>query len=182
MQLSDLKKKGNNYFKRLGVISPKGKNKETIEYIVQRTYESLPKNTRKFIKAPNLTLKITANRVYQSGESGFDVRGSLIELARHERRASWYETKKEIWSAFKEQETTIYFRYNSYMSRNGYKSTSYWFDNVTIRQDGVIITTICELPYLDDSLPRRRRRRVKYQVLEIRYDISSGVVKSAYLF
>lgn len=179
MQLNDLKKKSNNYFKRLGAISPKGKNKKAIEYIIQRTYESLPKKIRKFIKDPALTLKITANRVYQAGKSGFDVRGSLVELARHSRRAAWYETKQEIWSAFKEQETTIYFRYNSYMSRNGYKSTSYWFDNVTIRQDGVLITTICELPYFADPL---HRRRVKYQALEIRYDISSGVVKSAYLF
>jgi hypothetical protein len=183
MQLNKLVKRSDKYFKKLGVVTPEGKNKKTIEYIVRRSYEALPKRLKEFIENPERNIKVLTNTIIQAGRGGeLKPYQAFVELAKNKQRSSYYGTKRDIFREFRVQEPALYAKYNSYMFRRGYSSTKYWFDNVGITLDGKIARTICELPSLDLK-PKKTAGRPRgfYSALEIQYDLSTGRI-TAYMY
>lgn len=183
MQLSKLKKRSDRYFKKLGVVTSEGKSKATIEYIVKRSYEALPKRLKEFVDNPDKIIKVATNTIIQAGRGGqFSPYKALVEMAKSKQRSSYYGTKMAIFREFRVQEPTLYAKYNSYMFRRGYSSTKYWFDNVGITIDGKIARTICELPSLDLK-PKKTAGRPRgfYSALEIQYDLSTSRI-TAYMY
>lgn len=173
LPLSKLRKKTNNYFKKLGVIEKGRRKKTTIEYIVQRTYESLPKKVKQFIEDPEQAVKSLTNLI-MAGYDQIDAYKALTENARYNRKKLRYDTREDLWKEFKSKEPALYAKYNSYMYRQGLSAKWYWWEHVEYSVDGSYIYSTCELP-------KRTNGVVQYEILEINYDYS-GYDMEAYLY
>lgn len=183
MRLSKLKKRSNKYFKNLGVVTSEGKSKKTIEYIVRRSYEALPKRLKEFVENPERIIQVATNTIIQAGRGGqFSPYKALMSMAQSKQRTSYYGTKMLIFKEFRVQEPSVYAKYNSYMFRRGFSSVKYWLDNVGLSIDGKIARTICELPPATLRAPHKAGRpQSYYTALEIQYDLSTGDL-TAYMY
>ena len=68
--LSDLRKKGNAYFRNLGIVQQGRRRKSTIEYIVRRSFEALPKNLKAYIENPEQAIRVITHTIIADGKSG----------------------------------------------------------------------------------------------------------------
>lgn len=185
LSLNDLVKKSNRWYKKLGVITPQGRSKGTIEYIVRRIFEALPAKSMNYLERnPNdaeRSIRMTVNTIMQAGEGGkMNPYKAFIQQAHNQMRSGYQSSKEEIFRAFRTQRPSLYAKYNSYMYRKGYSSRNYWFDNVELRQEGVIMYTSCELPLLQVGKPDNRR--VFYSCLEIAYNFSDEAIEEAIMY
>lgn len=163
--LRELRRKHNAYFKRIGIVQPGRRRRSTIEYIVQRSYEALPKGLKEYIEDPEQAIKVTTNLIMQSGSEGqVNPYEALRQTALYRQKKSGDNTRQFIWNRFREEESSLYNKFNSYMYRQGYSARNYWFDNVALDQHGSIIRAICELP--------TKPQGVSYDVLDIEFDFS----------
>lgn len=171
LPLSKLRKRSKNYFRQLGVVHKGRRKKTTIEYIVKRTFEALPKKLQKFIEDPEQLIKGLTNMI-NVGYDSIDPYKAMYEQAVHHRKMR-YDTKDELWREFKNKEPQVYAKYNSYMYRQGLSAKYYWWEHVEYSVDGSYLYSTCELPV--------RAGRVQYTTLEINYDYS-GYDMEAYLY
>jgi hypothetical protein len=172
LPLSKLRKRSKNYFRQLGVIKKGRRKKTTIEYIVKKTYEALPKNIQKFIEDPEQTIKSLTNMI-NAGYDDINPYAAMKESARYQRKKMRYDTREELWREFKNKEPQVYSKFNSYMYRQGLSAKYYWWDHVEYSVDGSYLYSTCELPV--------RSSGVQYTTLEINYDYS-GYDMEAYLY
>ena len=68
--LSELRKKSLQYFRKIGIVRGDGRRKKAIEYIVQKSYEALPKNLKKYVEDPEQTKISVYNQIMASGGAG----------------------------------------------------------------------------------------------------------------
>lgn len=173
--LSNLRKKHAAYFRRIGVVQAgRYTRRSRIEYIVQRSYDALPKKLKQYIDDPEQAIQVTTNLIMQSGSEGqVNPYEALRQVAVYRQKKSGDNTRAYIWARFRSEQPSVYAKFNSYMYRQGYSASGYWFDNVALSQEGSHIEAICELP--------AKASGVAYFVLEIEYDFS-GHELDAYLY
>lgn len=172
MRLSDLRKRSNKYFSKIGVISSRT-GKRTAEYIAKRSYESLPKKLKEYIDDPKQTMKVITNMVSISGDQGVDVYKAIRSYAQNRYNRVYSVQKQELWNQFRVLESSVYFHFNTYMYRLGYSASKYWYENVVItNKGGSVIKAVLELP----SKPGK-----SYTALEMLYDYS-GTYLQAYMY
>lgn len=175
MRLSDLRKRSNKYFTKLGTISPRT-GKRTAEYIARRSYESLPKRIKENVSDFDRErwIKTAAHSLQYSGDQGMDLYAAIKEAAETTYKKVYSSQKKEVWNQFRVLESAVYNHFNTYMYRLGYSASKYWFENVVFtNRNGSVITATLELP--------EKMSGIKYTALEILYDYS-GVSLSAYMY
>lgn len=173
MRLSDLRKRSNKYFKNIGKLSSRTKQR-TAEYVAKRSYEALPTRLKKYVDEPEQIIKVTANLVKSSGEDGVDIFQAIKSYAQTRYNDVYSVQKKEVWNQFRVLESAVYNHFNTYMYRLGYSASKYWFENVIFtNRGGSVITATLELP--------EKMSGIKYTALEILYDYS-GVSLSAYMY
>lgn len=175
MRLSNLRKKTNNYYKKIGVVKPDGKRSKTIEYIVERTFESLPKTLKSYIEDDKYQLvKVITNTIIQSGRQGeMNPYEALKQTALYKQKRSGANTKSYIYRIFREEESSLYAKYNSYVYRLGYSSSKYFLDNAEVYQKGSIIVAVLDLP--------EKGNGVIYETLHLEYDFSAQEMLEAYM-
>ena len=172
--LSKLRRKSKSYFRKIGVVTKGRRKRSTIEYIVRKTYEALPKNLKEYLDNPEQMISAVSNIIIQQGETAqVKPYEALKQAAEYMKKKSGDNTRQFVWNRFRLEEPTLYAKFNSYMYRQGYSARNYWFENVGIRTEKSWIETVCELPIRDTG--------VQYTVLEINYDFS-GQVLQAYLY
>ena len=167
--LSKLRKKKTNYFRRIGIVRKGRRRKTTIEYIVRRSYEALPKNLKEYIEDPEQAIKQLSHMI-NLGYENINPYEALRQAANYTKRKSGDNTKQFIWNRFRTERASQYNSLNAAMYRAGYSARNYFIENVVYTQSGSEITAYCELP-----------RTTKYSMLEIIYDFS-GQYFDAFLF
>lgn len=173
MPLSKLRRKSNAYFKNLGVVKKGKRRRSTIEYIIQRTYESLPSSLRDYIEDPDQAIQALTNIIAVSdNDTQINPYQALKHTAEYAKRKTGDNTKQFLWNRFRNEESSIYAKFNSYMYRQGLSARNYWFKNVVFENHGSAIHSYCELPI--------RPKGIQYYMLEIDYDFS-GEQFNAYL-
>ena len=71
MPLSNLRKKHAAYFRRIGVVQAgRYTRRRRIEYIVQRSYDALPKKLKQYIDDPEQDIQGTVNLIIQNDSEG----------------------------------------------------------------------------------------------------------------
>lgn len=171
MPLYKLKKKSSSYFKKLGVVSSKGRTRKQVEYITERTLYSLPKNLKEFLsKEDKARIKRQITNDIMAG-SDIDIYSAISSYAKGQKRRSGGGTSETIWREFKKQASNVYNQYNSYIYRQGHSASKYYFDNVELSQEGSIVTATVDFPY--------KATGKSYEYLLIEYDFSGGEVMTA---
>lgn len=165
MRLSDLKKRKDAYYKKIGIITPKGRTKKQIEYIVSRSFDALSKNLKQYIEDRQQLISIVTNTIIASGEVGqVNPYKAIQTYARQRKRRAGGGTAEFIFRRFREEYPGLYSKYNSYVYRLGYSSSQYFYDNVEISETGSVIEATLELP--------QKTSGVVYNQLNITYDFS----------
>lgn len=165
MRLSDLKKRKDAYFKKIGIVTPKGRTKKQIEYIVSRSYESLSKKAKQYIEDREQIIKVITNAIIAGGEVGqMNPYKAMQSYARQRERHAGGGTARDIFRRFREEDPSLYSKYNSYMYRLGFSSANYFYENVSIDQEGSTIVATLELP--------NKTQGVIYNELVITFDYS----------
>lgn len=167
-----LYKRSNKYFKELGIVQKGKKSRKTIRYIVQRTYESLPKRISKYMEDPAQQIESLTNMI-MAGEDKINPFKAMTHTAQSTKRAKSMGTREELYREFRAQNPSVYAKYNSYMYRQGYSARNYWFDNMDYVVDENYIRSFCELPKRIQPTGKKRQL-VQYNVLEIILDKSGG--------
>lgn len=169
---SKIRKKPLSYFRNFRAVKKGRRKRSTIELIVQRSYEALPKRERAYIQDSEQIIKTLTNMIINE-PANISPYKALKELAKYEKKRTGDNTKQFVWNRFRNEEPSLYAKFNSYMYRNGYSARNYWFDNVSMDQDGSLINCYCELPGVG--------KMVQYNMLEISYDFS-GLEFNAFLY
>ena len=166
-------------------------SRRKIENKIWRVYNSLPK-TYTYTNPEGKTFKIFKS-VLPKEDVPIAVRqltymvmndikkvnpyNAFSEWAKGLGRMSGLATKDFLWRRFKTDANTsaVYNKFNSYMYRNGYSASRYWFENVELKPMWKsIITASCELP--------SQTKGVRYDTLEIEYDYSSKEIYAYFTY
>lgn len=162
--LSDIRRKKANYFRSLGVVHPGRRRPSTIEYIVRRSFEALPKSLKEYIPDVEQTIQVITNTIIVSGEMGqMQPYDAMRRMAESYRSMEGHTTLAYIYARFRE-DSSLYGRYNSYMYRQGFSASRYFIQNATMTQQGSRAVVVCELPF--------NSGRIQYTELLILYDWS----------
>lgn len=154
------------------LLSKKVKKSKTLKHRVEEAY----KKSAKWVKAIiGEDYKIAINQIIHSIKMGYNINPQtkerlspkrlFIAQAKSRARHLNIETKQFIFRNFRELEPAVYAKYNSYMYRNGYSASQYFYENVTLKKDKSMVTAT--LP-----LPKAKPGRFSYGELEITYDYS----------
>ena len=128
-------------------------------------------------------IRLVSNMIY-AGEN-VEPYAQIKSYIRQQYRSGWSGTKRDIWNAFKTDSETrpVYNKFNSYMYRNGYSASKYWFQNVKLERDRKIIICTCELPdksqlksFKSSYKLRNIREKVVYDELIIQYNYSDNTI------
>lgn len=173
LPLSKIRRKPKTYFRNIGTVKKGRRRKSTIEYIIRKTYEALPKGLREYIEDPEQAIKVLTNMIAVS-DMGSNIQPyeALKQTAQYAKRKTGDNTRQFLWNRFRNEESSVYYKFNSYMYRQGLSARNYWFQNVAFDTQGSYIKAYCELP--------KRAQGVQYDMLEMEYDFS-GQDFSAYL-
>lgn len=163
--LSELRKKSLQYFRKIGIVQGDGRRKKAIEYIVQKSYEALPKDLKKYVEDPEQAKSAVYNSIMTSGGVGeIDPYNALKQYATYRKKKSGDNTKEYIYKRFREEKPDVYSKYNSYVYRLGFSSAQYFKDTAKLEQDGSIVMVTTPLP--------PKSRGVTYSQLVISFDFS----------
>lgn len=77
-----------------------------------------------------------------------------------------------FYSMFRNEAHSVYAKYNSYMYRNGFSASVYFYSNAEYSSRGKTVDITVELPKLIGNIK-------KYDILTISIDVSAGIVLSA---
>lgn len=174
MRLQDYKNRHDKWYRKLGKIDRSFGNRKTIEYIVRRSYEALPKKWKKYLNEKDAQFSI--DRLVDIVSLDYDTEfkhvnattpyKALLEQAKGRKRQSGDSTKEFIYKLFRTRRPTIYAKYNSYMYRAGYSAVNYFMENAELIKDQSKIEAVLSLP--------SSNKLVSYSVLLIQLD-RSGV-------
>lgn len=167
--LSELRKKSLQYFRKIGIVRGDGRRKKAIEYIVQKSYEALSKNLKKYVEDPEQTKISVYNSIMASGSGGeIEPYNAIKQYAMDRKKKSGDNTKEYIYKRFREEKSNVYSKYNSYVYRLGFSSAQYFKDNAKLEQDGSIVIVTTPLP--------PKSRGVTYSQLIILFDFSDDYI------
>ena len=167
--LSELRKRSLQYFRKIGIVRGDERNKESIEYIVQKSYEALPKNLKKYVEDPEQTKTSVYNQIMASGSDGeIEPYNAIKQYAMDRKKKSGDNTKEYIYKRFREEKPDVYSKYNSYVYRLGFSSAQWFKDNVKLEQDRSIIIATTPLP--------PKSLGVTYSQLVILFDFSGDYI------
>ena len=164
MQLSKLKQRKTNYFKKIGNVT--FESRKLSDYLAKRTFEALPKRLKEFVKEEKQQLiKNISHLIGVSGDEGINIYEAMTTYATKRYERTYTNRKQEIWDSFKTMESSVYYKYNSYIYRLGYSASKYWFENVEFTNiEGSLVTARLKLP--------SKASGVVYDTLEIIHDFS----------
>lgn len=167
--LSELRKKSLQYFRKIGAVPGDRRREESIKYIVQKSYEALPKNLKKYVEDPELAKSSVYNIIMTSeGYGVLDPYKALKQYATYRKKKSGDGTKEYIYKRFREEKSDVYSKYNSYVYRLGFSSAQWFKDNAKLEQDGSIVMITTPLP--------PKSRGVTYSQLVISFDFSGDYI------
>lgn len=167
--LSELRKKSLQYFRKIGAVPGDRRHEKSIKYIVQKSYEALPKNLKKYVEDPEQIKSSVYNIIMASGGYGvLDPYKALKQYAMYRKKKSGDNTKEYIYKRFREEKPDVYSKYNSYVYRLGFSSAQYFKDNAKLERDGSIVTVTTPLP--------PKSRGVTYSQLVISFDFSDDYI------
>ena len=167
--LSELRKKSLQYFRKIGIVRGDGRRKKSIEYIVQKSYEALPKGLKKYVEDPEQAKSAVYNSIMASGSSGeIEPYNALKQYAADRKKKSGDNTKEYIYKRFRQEVSDVYSKYNSYVYRLGFSSAQYFKDNAKLEQDGSIVNVKVKLP--------KKESGVVYDYLYINFDFSGDYI------
>ena len=167
--LSELRKKSLQYFRKIGIVRGDGRRKKSIEYIVQKSYEALPKNLKKYVEDPEQVKTSVYDSIMASGSAGeIEPYNAIKQYAMDRKKKSGDNTKEYIYKRFREEKSDVYSKYNSYVYRLGFSSAQWFKDNAKLEQDGSIVMVTTPLP--------PKSRGVTYSQLVIWFDFSDDYI------
>lgn len=167
--LSELRKKSLQYFRKIGIVRGDGRRKKSIEYIVQKSYEALPKNLKKYVEDPEQVKTSVYDSIMASGSAGeIEPYNAIKQYAMDRKKKSGDNTKEYIYKWFREEKPDVYSKYNSYVYRLGFSSAQWFKDNAKLEQDGSIVMITTPLP--------PKSRGVTYSQLVISFDFSGDYI------
>lgn len=167
--LSELRKKSLQYFRKIGAVPGDRRREKSIKYIVQKSYEALPKNLKKYVEDPEQVKSSVYNIIMASeGYGVLDPYKALKQYATYRKKKSGDNTKEYIYKRFREEKPDVYSKYNSYVYRLGFSSAQYFKDNATLEQDGSIVMVTTPLPLKSSG--------VTYGKLVISFDFSGDYI------
>lgn len=165
LRLSKIKKKPRSFFQNIGVVEKGRRKRDTIEYIVKRTYDALPSGLKEYIEDPDQAIKALTNMIIFAGpEAKIKPYEALKQTASYAKKKTGDNTRQFLWNRFRNEESAVYAKFNSYMYRQGLSARNYWFKNVEFENNGSYITATCDLPM--------RPKGIQYDLLEMSYDFS----------
>ena len=169
MPLSELRKKSLQYFRKIGIVRGDGRRKKSIEYIVQKSYEALPKGLKKYVEDPEQAKSAVYNSIMASGSSGeIEPYNALKQYAADRKKKSGDNTKEYIYKRFREELPAVYSKYNSYVYRLGFSAAQYFKEKAELSQDGSIVNVKVKLP--------KKESGVVYDYLYINFDFSGDYI------
>ena len=167
--LSELRKKSLQYFRKIGIVRGDGRRKKAIEYIVQKSYEALPKNIKKYIEDAEQIKANLYDTIIASGKSGeVEPYNALKQYAMDRKKRSGDNTKEYIYKRFRQEVPNVYSKYNSYVYRLGFSSAQYFKEKAELSQDGSIVKVKVKLP--------EKEYGVVYDYLYINFDFSGDYI------
>lgn len=174
LRLSDLRRKKNNYFKNIGIFNPEGKTLKQIKYIVERSYDSIPKSLKKYHSKEDRFQAITVltHTIKNSGinnqiNSYEAIRENLEKTKKH----TGDYTLEFVYREFRNQAQSVYSKYNTYVYRLGQSSSDYFKKNVDYTLNGSVGTFTVDLPFKEGG--------IIYETLTIMFDFSGKALISA---
>ena len=169
MPLSELRKKQSRYFQNIGIVQGDKRRSKSIKYIIERSYDALPKDLKGYIEDAEQIKANVYNLIMASGKSGeIEPYNALRQYAMDRKRRSGNNTKEYIYKRFRQEVSDVYSKYNSYVYRLGFSSAQYFKDNAKLEQDGSIVTVTTPLP--------PKSRGVTYSQLVISFDFSGDYI------
>ena len=167
--LSELRKKQSRYFQNIGIVQGDKRRSKSIKYIIERSYDALPKDLKGYIEDAEQIKANVYNLIMASGKSGeIEPYNALKQYAMDRKRRSGNNTKEYIYKRFREEKPDVYSKYNSYVYRLGFSSAQYFKDNTKLEQDGSIVIVTTPLP--------PKSRGVTYSQLVISFDFSGDYI------
>lgn len=165
MRLSDLKKRKDAYFKKIGNIRPEGRTRKEIEYIVNRSYEALSKRAKKYIDNRAQISQHIVNMIIVDGDVGnINPYKAFMRYSKDQAGIKRTDFAKRLYRRFREEYPGLYSKYNSYVYRLGYSSADWFFQKAKWTNNGSMVTATVELP--------QKTTGVVYQELELTVDAS----------
>ena len=148
------------------IRAEKGRKKASIEKYVSRTFDALPKYIKAvLIEDKEKYINSLVSQIMQSGESG-EIR-PYTALSQVGRTLSGRTTQAvNIFSRFRNEESSVYAKYNSYMYRRGEAASQYFYKNAKFKAYGSIVEVTVELP--------KNLNGKSYDYLTIKLDFSGG--------
>ena len=147
------------------IKAEKGRKRESIERYISRTFEALPKYIKNvLIEDKEKYISALVNQIMQSGESG-EIR-PYTALSQVGRTLGGRTTQAvNIFSRFRNEDPSLYAKYNSYMYRRGESASQYFYKNAKFKSYGSLVEVTVELP--------KNLNGKSYDYLTIKVDFSS---------
>lgn len=163
MRLNDLRKKKKAYFRSAKVSQTKGNS--YIETFVKMAYKSLPKYAKAILdEDKERYIKTLVNIVKYGQEKAISPYKAFLSQARTLGRIT--VQARNIFARFRNEAPDVYAKYNSYMYRNGYSASQYFYANAKWNSTGSYIEIELELP--------KSANIISYNQLKIWLDASNA--------
>lgn len=140
--------------------------RESIEKYVNKTFESLPKYIQNSLQEDKYqNIQAVVNNIIATGEAGVTKPyKALYQLGlRNSRRT---KQAKTIFSRFRDEQPSVYAKYNSYMYRLGYSSADYFYKNAEYEGIGSVVTVTLDLP--------KNMNGIFYELLTIKLNMTGS--------
>lgn len=170
MRLSDLRKKKNSYFKKVKLNN--NSSRKIMEYTVKRAFNALPSYLKKYIKEDkDLYIQNVINVAMVDGSKKITPYQQLKSAALG--RSKRANQPMKVYRMFREMTPSVYSKYNSYMYRNGYSASQYFYSNGIWKSKGSIVEVTVPLP---DQV-----KGIRYNYLVINLNFSEAGIFDAEL-
>ena len=171
LSIKELRRKNLSYYRKPKVVTPGRRKRSTIRYIVERSYDALPKKLKQYIEDAQDTIERLTQRIMGEGEAGkFEPYNALRQMAEYKERTEYGGTYGIVLAAFKEQEQGIWNHYNTYVYRLGYSATKLWYAG-DLKQEKSEVTITVSLP--------DKASGIIYSQLVVSFDFSGQVITEA---
>lgn len=169
MKITRFYKHKTSWYKSSRIIKATSKTKrESIEKYVNRTFEALPKYIQESLKEDKYqNIQNIINNIIVTGEAG--VTRPYNALRQVGMRAAKRSTQAMlIFSSFRNNNPSLYAKYNSYIYKLGYSSANYFYKNAEYEGQGYVVTVYLELP--------QNTNGVSYSTLSFEVDMGTSEI------
>lgn len=171
----DLVRKNSAFYRKGGDIDIGRRREETIEYIVRRSFEAMPKAMQQEFSDydKELNIKNLARTMFADKSKKINAYKILLNIAEYKKNARGGGTLELIWGEFKVQRPDVYSHYNTYVYRLGHSPKQWFMDNAEHDQKGKYVDVSLSLP--------DKAGGIIYDTLELTFDFSGGEITDAYI-